>query len=58
MYCIFLDLEWFLAEKGIITDSELDEDPSASRKNVKKSTLSAGTRYRVAAGDSDDDDDM
>lgn len=51
-----LDLEWFLAEKNIIKDSELDEDPKLRRTNVKK-TMSSGTNYRVSARDSDDDDD-
>lgn len=53
---VFLDLEWFLAEKNIIKDSELDEDPKLRRTNVKK-TMSSGTNYRVSARDSDDDDD-
>jgi hypothetical protein len=51
-------LEWFLAEKGIITDSELEEDPKLNRNNtVRKPTMSAGTVFRTAARDSDDDDD-
>jgi len=50
------DLEWFLAEKNIIKDSELDEDPKLRRTNVKKA-MSSGTNYRVSTRDSDDEDD-
>lgn len=54
------DLEWFLVEKGIITDSELDEDPKLARgagASVRKPTMSLGTVFRTAARDSDDEDD-
>jgi hypothetical protein len=55
--CFFLaDLEWFLAEKGIVKDSELDEDPKLKRNTVKK-TMSAGTNYRVSTMNSDDEDE-
>ena len=54
---MLIDLEWFLSEKGIVKDSELDEDPKLRRTNVKKA-MSSGTNYRVSNNrDSDDDDD-
>jgi len=53
---VLSDLEWFLAEKNIIKDSELDEDPKLRRTNVKKA-MSSGTNYRVSTRDSDDEDD-
>jgi hypothetical protein len=54
------DLEWFLVELGIITDSELEEDPKLTRGGgvgFRKGTLSAGTVFRTSARDSDEDDD-
>lgn len=48
-------------ELGIITDSELEEDPKLTRGGGggarKKGTLSAGTVFRTSARDSDEDDD-
>ena len=55
------DLEWFLFQKGIITDSELEEDPKLSSTSGSASkpkfTMSSGTVFRAtnAALDSDDD---
>jgi hypothetical protein len=46
------DLEWYMASNGIVTDSELEEDPRArgvERKQVLKST------FHGYAVDSDDD---
>jgi hypothetical protein len=63
--CI-LDLEWFLVQKGIVTDSELEEDPRDSRPAAGGSagrkggfTMSSGSVFRAAAiVGSDDDDDF
>lgn len=49
------DLEWYLYEKGIVKESELEDDPKLSRTNVKKSALSAATVFRVSGMDSDED---
>lgn len=57
LYCdiVTLDLEWYLYEKGIVKDTELEDDPKLSRTNVKKSTLSMGSVFRVSGMDSDED---
>jgi hypothetical protein len=48
------DVEWWLMGKGIITDSELDEDPRESRESKKKvNRVQLSTRSGL---DSDDED--
>ena len=51
-----LDLEWFLACKNVINDSELEEDPRTThdRKQVTKTTVFTSSSLRNGL-DSDDD---
>jgi len=51
------DLEWFLAKNGVITDSELDEDPrEEDRKQVKKTNVYGSRRTGQDSDDEDNDD--
>jgi hypothetical protein len=51
------DLEWYMASNGIVTDSELEEDPRAAGNERKQvSRFGAFSGHSVAA-DSDDDFD-
>ncbi|KAJ1424854.1 thioredoxin-like protein [Ochromonadaceae sp. CCMP2298] len=53
------DVEWLLAQKGIITDSELDENPKYSRKTTSRSHAKlSSTVFRTTGLDSDDDLDL
>jgi hypothetical protein len=48
------DVEWFLAKNGIITDSELEEDPRSSSQST---VINRGlTRSSYAAGEDSEDD--
>lgn len=49
------DLEWFLAKNGVITDSELDENPRQEERKQVKKTNTYGSRR--TGFDSDDDND-
>lgn len=40
-----VDLEWFLVENGVITDSELEEDPRLAEKVTVKKAIGS-SRYR------------
>lgn len=57
MLCIcMIDVEWFLAQNGVITDSELEEDPrngGTEKSSVKK--LIGGSRLRGYDSDNDND---
>jgi hypothetical protein len=46
------DLEWYMASNGIVTDSELEEDPRA--RGVERKQVMKSTSYSHAV-DSDDD---
>jgi hypothetical protein len=54
---LFSDLEWFFVEKGIVTDSELEEDPreELARANKTKKGGKYGISRRTGL-DSDDED--
>ncbi len=57
-FIIYIDLEWFLVEKGIVTDSELQEDPREARESSRKGK-GGGKLYGVSRRtglDSDDED--
>jgi hypothetical protein len=52
-------VEWLLAQKGIITDSELDENPKYSRKTTSRSHAKlSSTVFQTTGLDSDDDLDL
>lgn len=46
------DLEWYMASNGIVTDSELEEDPRA--RGVERNQVMKSTSHSYAV-DSDDD---
>eukprot|EP01040_Poterioochromonas_malhamensis_P003241 gene3241-3454_t len=48
------DLEWHLVKQGIITDSELDEDPRTVERTTVKKTLNS-SRLRNYGSDEDSD---
>lgn len=51
------DLEWYLVEKGVITDSELDDNPRLSNPNASALKVSSSVFRHVSSNrDSDDDD--
>lgn len=51
------DLEWYLVEKGVITDSELDDNPRLSNPNNSFLKVSSSVFRNVSSNrDSDDDD--
>jgi len=53
------DLEWFLASKGVVTDSELDENPrdnASSRKQVFKTSIHSSHLRSAADSDHSDED--
>jgi hypothetical protein len=54
-YWLFIDLEWYLFQKGIIHDSELEENPrNTARKGIE---IKKGAGLRNSRYDSDEDSD-
>lgn len=56
MIILSIDVEWWMAQKGIL-ETELEEDPSQSRRTQGGSIKISGTS-RLTAYDDDDDDDV
>ena len=62
MYSKQIDLEWYLVGQGIVTDSELDEDPRVTATGTSKLSPQGvrGIRsggYRTGGTQLSDDDD-
>ena len=58
--CLLLpaaDIEWFLAQNGVITDSELEENPRSEGAGEKSSVRKVIGGSRLRGYDSDDDND-
>ncbi len=57
--CTADDLEWYLAQQGFVTDSELEENPQLQRRadTVYSFGKAVKGRAQMTGLDSDDDDD-